>query len=434
MIHTELGGSLETLQWVVNAYTLAFAAFLLTGAALGDRLGRRRIFALGIALFTIASTVCALADDTSVLIAARAVQGAGAAAIMPLSLTLLAAAVPGPKRPIAIGIWGGVSGLGIALGPMIGGAVVSGLAWQWIFWINVPIGLIIIPLVLIALRESRGPDRMLDPIGLALAGAGVLAIVWAVVRAEAQGWGSTVTITELIVGTTLLGVFVVWQRRAPAALLPVRLFRSRGFVAVNGAAIAWTFGTFGSVFLLAQFFQVVQGYSPLAAGVRTLPWTMVPMVVAPLTGLVVDRIGSRTLITYGMVLQAGALAWIATVSTADVAYGVLVPPFVIAGIGMGMVLAPMSNAVLATVTESDHGKASGTNGTLRELGVALGVAVFTAVFAANGSYTSGPDYIRGMVPAVFMGAAIVLFGALLARAIPEQRSVGQKQVKTGREK
>lgn len=423
VIRTELGATLPTLQWVVNAYTLAFATLLLTASALGDRIGRRRMFAGGIVLFTAASAACALATDAAMLIVARAVQGAGAAAIFPLSLTLLAAAVPLTRRALAIGIWGGVSGLGVAVGPLVGGAVVEGLAWQWIFWLNVPIGLVAVPLVLRVLDESRGPDRTLDPAGLLLAAGGVLSIVWAVVRAEELGWSSAPTLAALIGGGTLLVAFLAWQRRATTPLLPMRLFRAPGFAAANAASVAFSFGMFGSVFLLAQFFQVVQGMSPLAAGVATMPWTLAPMVVAPLAGLFSARVGTRTLVTTGLTLQAVALAWMASVTTADAAYSTFVAPFLLAGIGMGLTFAPVATAVLASVSEADHGKASGTNSTLREIGVALGVAVLTAVFAANGSYTSGPAYVDGLVPAVWLGAAVVAAGALAGLALPRRRAV-----------
>lgn len=418
VIRRELGATIETLQWVVNAYTLAFATLLLTASALGDRLGRRRIFVAGIALFTISSMTSALAPNTGVLIASRVLQGVGAAAIMPLSLTLVAAAVEPKLRPVAIGIWGGVSGLGVALGPLIGGLVVQGLAWQWIFWLNVPIGIVTIPLVLVTLRESRGPDRTLDPLGLLLVGAGVFVVVWAIVRSDAHGWGSAATLAPLAAGLLLLAAFVLWQRRAKAPLLPLRLFRSRGFSAANVASIVFSFGTFGSVFLLAQFFQVVQGFSPLQAGVRTLPWTMAPMITAPLAGIFTPKIGSRLLVSTGLLFQGVALAWVAAVSTTDVAYGSLVPPFILAGTGLGLTLAPLSTVVLASVADADHGKASGTNSTLREMGVALGVAVLTAVFAASGSYTSGPAYVDGLRPAVYLGAAVVLVGIIAALLLP----------------
>lgn len=425
VIRTELAASLETLQWVVNAYTLAFATLLLTASALGDRLGRRRVFASGVGLFTIASAACALATDATTLIIARTVQGAAAAAIMPLALVLLASAVPQARRALAIGIWGGISGLGVALGPLIGGAVIEGASWEWIFWLNVPLGVIAVPLVLRVLPESRGPDRMLDPLGLLLSGGGVLLIVWAVVRSDAQGWTSAVTLAELIVGTALLVAFVAWQRKATAPLLPLRLYRMPGFAAANAVTATIAFGMFGAVFLLAQYFQVARGLSPLAAGVATMPWTLAPMIVAPLAGMFSARIGTRTLITTGLVLQAAALALLAWVTTADAPYAVFVAPFVLGGAGMGLTFAPGATAVLASVPTTDHGKASGTNSTLRELGVALGVAVLTAVFSASGSYTSGQAYVDGLVPALWVGAAVLAAGVLAARALPGRPAARQ---------
>jgi EmrB/QacA subfamily drug resistance transporter len=421
VIRTELGGSLETLQWVVNAYTLAFATLLLTAAGLGDRLGRRRVFVGGIALFTLASAGAALAGDTTTLIIARALQGVGAAAIMPLSLTLLAAAVPPARRAMAIGIWGGVAGLGVAVGPLVGGAVVGGLAWQWIFWLNVPIGVLAIPLALLVLGESRGPDRVLDPLGLVLSAGGVLAVVFSVVRAADEGWGSARTVGGLVAGGLLLIGFAAWQRRAKAPLLPLRLYRSRGFSAANATSVAFSFGMFGAVFLLAQFLQVVQGLSPFEAGLRTMPWTLAPMVVAPVAGIVMGRIGPRPLVVTGMVFQAAALAWLAAVTTVDVSYGSLVPPFVLAGVGMGLTFSPIAAAVITGVPDADHGKASGANSTLREMGVALGVAVLTAVFSAFGSYTSGAAYVDGLRPAVWLAAAIVAVGAVAATFLPTLR-------------
>ncbi|SDH34909.1 DHA2 family efflux MFS transporter permease subunit [Pseudonocardia oroxyli] len=421
VIRTELGGSLETLQWVVNAYTLAFATLLLTASGLGDRIGRRRVFVGGIVLFTAASAAAALSTDATTLILARAVQGVGAAAVMPLSLTLLAAAVPPARRALAIGIWGGVSGLGVAVGPLVGGAVVDGLAWQWIFWLNVPFGVLAVPLALVVLRESRGPDRRLDPLGLLLSAVGVLAVVYTVVRADAEGWGSARTIGGLVLGAALLVGFTAWQRRAAAPLLPLRLFRSRGFSAANATAVGFSFGMFGAVFLLAQFLQVVQGLSPFEAGLRTMPWTLAPMVVAPIAGILTGRVGPRPLVAAGMVLQAGALAWLAAVTTVDVSYGTLVPPFLLAGVGMGLTFAPIATAVITGVSDADHGKASGANSTLRELGVALGVAVLTAVFTANGSYAGGQAFVDGLVPAVWIAAGVVAVGAVGALFLPGRR-------------
>jgi EmrB/QacA subfamily drug resistance transporter len=418
VIKAHLGGSVQTMQWVVNAYTLTYAAMLLTAAALGDRFGRRRLFAIGIVMFTAASVSSALAGDTTVLIISRIVQGAGAAAIVPLSLTLLGAAVPENFRDIAIGIWGGVSGLGIAAGPLVSGAVVQGLAWQWIFWINVPLGVLVLPFMWRTLRESTGPDRSLDPLGLLLAAGGVFAMIWAIIRSDSAGWSSAETLGVLVLGIVLIGVFVLWQHRAAAPLVPLRLFRYRAFSVINLNAVVFAFGVFGSVFLLAQFFQVVQGYSPLASGVRTLPWTMVPMLTAPAASLLIGKIGARVIVSSGLALQAIALAWVATVTNPHIAYSALVPPFVVAGFGLGMSLAPMATVVLSSTPEPDHGKASGVNNTLRELGVALGIAVLTAVFSARGGYQSGQSFVDGVKPAVWVGAIVVAVGAVIALWLP----------------
>jgi EmrB/QacA subfamily drug resistance transporter len=418
VIRTHIGGSAEKMQWVVNAYTLSYAALLMTAAALGDRFGRRRLFALGILLFTAASAASALAGDTTTLIVARAVQGAGAAAIMPLSLTLLGAAVPPKMRDVAVGIWGGISGLGVAAGPLISGAVVDGLSWQWIFWLNVPLGLLVVPFMWRTLHESRGPDRTLDPLGLLLAGGGVFAMIWAIIRSDSRGWSSGSTLGVLLLGVALLAVFVLWQARTRTPLMPLRLFRYRAFSVINLNAVIFSFGVFGSVFLLAQYFQVVQGLSALQSGIRTLPWTMVPMITAPLASFTIGRIGARVIVTTGLGLQAIALAWIAITTGVHVGYGTFVPAFVLAGFGLGMTLAPMATVVLSSTPDEDHGRAAGVNSTLRELGVALGVAVLSAVFAAKGGYTSGQSFVNGLRPALWVGVAVVALGTLFAMALP----------------
>src|SRR4051794_6988864 len=371
VIRADLGASIEQLQWFVNAYTLSFATLMLGASTLGDRFGRRRVFVLGISLFTLASIGSALATTPEMLIAARALQGVGGAAIMPLSLTLLAGAVPRAQRAIAIGVWGGVAGLGVAIGPLIGGAVVEGVSWQAIFWINVPIALVAVPFVLRALPESYGRKEPLDVAGLALVGAGVLSAVWGIVRANDDGWTSPSVLGSLVLGVLLLVGFVVRESRAAHPLVPLRLFRSRSFSIANVAGFAFSLGMFGSVFLLVQYLQVVEGYSPLEAGIRTLPWTAAPMVVAPIAGLLAPRVGVRALLSVGLTLQSIALVWLAMVIQPDTAYVELVPGFMLAGIGMGLTFAPSSTAVLADMADDDHGTASSTNATIREIGVAL---------------------------------------------------------------
>lgn len=422
VIKSSLGASLTDLQWFVNAYTLSFAALLLTMAALGDRVGRRRLFLAGIAVFTVASAACALASEPWQLTAARALQGAAGAAVMPLSLTLLAAEVPARLRNAAVGIWSGISGLGVAVGPVVGGAVTDGLHWTWIFWLNVPVGLVALPLVAVVLRESRGGSGRLDPLGLVLSAAAVLALVWGVVHGEDDGWTSASVLSALIGGTVLLVAFVAWERRAAAPMLPLRLFRSRSFTAVNTVAFLFSAGVFGAIFLLAQFLQVSQGMSPLEAGVRTLPWTMAPMVVAPITGLLLlGRFGARALIASGLVLLTIALGWLATTSSVDASYGTIVLPLILAGIGMGLEFAPMSTAVLGSVPESMHGVASGVLNTIRELGVAVGVAVLASVFAAYGGYDSPESFAAGAQPAVWVGAAVVAVATVVAFLVPRTK-------------
>jgi EmrB/QacA subfamily drug resistance transporter len=425
VIREDLHASLSGLEWTVNAYTLTFAVLLITGAALGDRFGRRRMFVLGLAIFTGASAAAALAPSIEVLIAARAVQGAGGAIVTPLTLTILSAAVPAGKRGLALGAWGGVSGLAVAIGPLVGGAVVEGISWQWIFWLNVPIGLALIPLAALRLRESRGPNDSLDLPGVALASLGLLGIVWGLVRGNQVGWASTEIVSALAGGSIVLALFVLWELRASAPMLPLRFFRNRTFTAANVASLLMFFGMFGSIFLLAQFFQTVQGYSPLQAGLRILPWTAMPIFIAPIAGALSDRIGGRPLMAVGLALQATGLAWIATVSTPTTPYGELVVPFILSGVGMAMYFAPVANVVLSSVRPEEEGQASGANNAIRELGGVFGVAVLASIFAHYGGYGSGQSYVDGLVPAIYVGAAFVAVGALAALGIKRGRRLDQ---------
>lgn len=417
----ELDASIEQLQWFVNAYTLSFAAFMLLAVALGDRYGRRTVFLAGIGLFTAASALCAVALDPGTLIAARAVQGIGAAALMPLSLTLLVGSVSARFRPLAIGIWGGVAGLGVATGPLIGGAVIQGFSWEAIFWLNVPVGILSVPLVLLALPNSFGARLRADVVGVLLAGLGVLGVVYGIVRGNDAGWSSLEVVAALAAGAALLVAFVLWERRVPNPLLPLRLFRDRSFTVANIVGLTFSFGIFGSVFILIQYLQIVGGATPLEAGVMTMPWTLAPMVIAPIAGLIAPRVGTRLLIVAGLVLQAVGVGWLAAVMSTTLDYGALVPAFVFAGVGMGLVFAPSSTAVLANMTPEDNAKASGTNSTLREIGVALGIAVLTAVFTgAGGSFT--PDgYVDAAIPAVAVGAVALGLAAVAALFLPAGR-------------
>ncbi len=418
VIRVDLGASIESLEWTVNAYTLAYAVLLLSGAALGDRFGRRRMFMIGVSIFTTASALAALAPSTGALVAARALQGLGAAVVTPLTLTLLSEAVPEGRRGLAIGLWSGISGLGVALGPVIGGAIIDGISWHWIFWVNVPIGIALVPLAARSLTESFGPNSRLDLRGVTLAASGLLALVFALVRANALGWTSAPILAGLGGGVLLLIAFLRWEARAPEPMLPLRFFRSRAFSATNAVSFAMFFGVFGSIFFLSQYFQTVQGLSPLESGLRTLPWTGMPMFVAPIAGLLSDRIGARPLMAAGLALQAIAVGYLAAVTTVDTAYLTLIPAFVLGGTGMGLVFAPSANAVLSSVRPQEAGQASGATNTIRELGGVMGISVLATVFTSAGGYASAQAYVDGMTAALPVGCAVLAAGAIAALIVP----------------
>ncbi|MFE5489708.1 DHA2 family efflux MFS transporter permease subunit [Streptomyces virginiae] len=419
-IREDLGGGLEDLEWTVNAYTLTFAVLLMFGAALGDRFGRRRLFIAGLAVFTGASAAAALSPGIDALIAARAVQGVGAAVMMPLTLTLLTAAVPAARRGMALGIYGAVTGLAVASGPLIGGSLTEHISWQWIFWLNVPTGLALIPLARLRLAESTAPGARLDIPGTLLISGGLFGIVYALVNANADGWTSAPVLTGLIVGSALVAGFVHHGATHADPMLPMRLFRDRGFLGINLASLLMFLGMFGSIFLLSQFLQGVAGYSPTEAGLRMLPWTGMPMIVAPLAGILSDRIGGRPVVAAGLAFQALGLGWFAAILSTDVSYAAQLPPLVLSGIGMALYFAPAANVLMSTVRPADQGRASGANNALRELGGALGVAVLASVFSAQGGYESPQAFTDGTVPALWIGAGAVALAAALALLVPRR--------------
>ncbi len=422
VISRDLNASVGQLQWFVNAFTLSFATLMLAASTVGDRWGRRRMFLVGTVVFTIASIASALSTTPEMLISARALQGVGAAAVMPLSLALLAGAVPASKRALAIGVWGGVAGLGVALGPVVGGAVVDGVSWQAIFWLNVPVAIIAIPLALYALRESFGLKVPLDVPGVALAGGAVFAGVWGIVHGNDDGWTSTMVLGSLIASTVLLLAFIARERQAKYPVLPLRLFRSRSFTIANIVGLGFSLGMFGSVFLLSQYLQIVMGYTPLQAGLRTLPWTAAPMIVAPIAGILAPRLGVRVLMFTGLVLQAISLGYMAVVTVPGSQYVDFIPAFVMAGVGMGLTFAPSATAVLADMADNDHATASSANSTIREMGVTLGVAVLTAVFLGYGGALDPAGYAHGLRPALLAGMAAVALGAVAALFLPKRNA------------
>jgi EmrB/QacA subfamily drug resistance transporter len=422
-IHRELGASIQSLEWTVNAYVLAYAVLLLTGAALGDRFGRKRMFVIGLAIFTAASAAAALAPNTDLLVAARAVQGAGAAIVTPLTLTLLAAAFPAERRGMAIGVWSGISGIAVAIGPLIGGAVVQGISWHWIFWINVPLGIILIPLAARRLTESRGPYGTLDLPGLGLASTGAFGVVFGLVRAQSLGWTSATVLVSMIGGAVLLVGFVLQELRTSEPMLPMSFFGKRSFAVTNVASFSMYFGMFGSIFFLSQYMQNVLHNSPLQAGLKLLVWTGATMVVAPLAGIFSERFGSRPFMFAGLTLQAGALAWIASMASTTLPYSHMIVPFVMAGAGMALVFAPSANAVLASVRTEQAGQASGANNAIREVGGVFGVAVLASIFTGAGGYASPQAFVNGLIPALWVGVAMLAVGAFVVLVLPFRKPV-----------
>ncbi|MFF7545741.1 MFS transporter [Streptomyces canus] len=420
-IREDLGGGLHDLEWTVSAYTLTFAVLLMTGAALGDRFGRRRLFLTGLTIFTGASAAAALAPGIDSLIAARAVQGVGAAIMMPLTLTLLTAAVPAAKRGMAYGIWGAVNGLAVASGPLIGGSLTEHISWQWIFWLNVPLGVALLPLARLRLAESHGTGARLDIPGTLLASGGLFGIVYGLVRGPSDGWTDTVVLLALFAGAALLTAFVLYSTRAKNPMLPMRLFRSRAFSGINAASLLMFLGMFGSIFLLSQYMQGVLGYSPTEAGLRMLPWTGMPMLVAPIAGILSDRIGGRPVVATGLFFQAAGLAYMASVVTVDASYTAQLPGLILSGIGMALFFAPASNLVMSSVRSEEQGIASGANNALREVGGALGIAVMASIFSAQGGYESGQSFVDGLRPALVTGAAVVAVAGAAALLIPSAK-------------
>jgi EmrB/QacA subfamily drug resistance transporter len=373
---------------------------------------------LGLLVFVAGSAAAALSTGAGELIVARVAQGLGAAVVLPLTLTLISDAFPLEKRGAAIGIWGGVSGLGVAAGPIVGGAIVQGISWHWIFWLNVPVGLVVAALSATKLTESHGPRPQLDLPGVVLAGAGMVALTWAPVRAPTQGWGSGEVIGALVAGVLLIAGFLGWERRAPHPMLPLAYFRRRGFSTANGVVFFQFFSVLGSLFMITQLFQIGLGYSPLEAGVRILVWMAMPMLVAPIAGGLADRLGSRPFMFFGLLLQGAGLGWLALVVKPDVGYGTLVGPLMVAGVGIAMGFPTVANAVVLSVPLEDSGVAAGTNGALREVGGVFGIAVLAAVFAANGGYVSRPAFIDGFRPAIAVAALAPLIGLIAAALAP----------------
>jgi EmrB/QacA subfamily drug resistance transporter len=413
-IRADLGASLAELEWTINAYALSFAVLLMAGAAIGDRIGRRRMFVAGLAVFAAASAACALAPTMGWLIAARAVQGAGAALVMPLAMALLSAAFGPAERARALGVFTGVTGLAVLGGPVVGGAIAQGLAWEWIFWLNVPIGAIAIVLVRRRVEESVGARTAVDVGGVALVTGAALGVVWGLVRGNSAGWSSAEVLASLCAGALLTAAFVAWELRAREPMLPMRFFRSHAFTSGNAAGFFLYGSLYGSVFFVAQFLQIGQGYGPFSTGLRMLPWTGTLFLVAPIAGARINRIGERPFLAGGLLLQAIGMAWIALVAAPGVAYAELVAPMVVAGAGVSMAMPAAQSSVLRSVGRDEVGKAAGVFNMLRFLGGSFAIAVVAAVFAGAGGYASPQAFSDGFAAAIAVCSGFSLAGALVA--------------------
>jgi EmrB/QacA subfamily drug resistance transporter len=414
----DLHAGLAALQWTVNSYGIAFAAGIITAAALGDRFGRRRVFALGLALFTLSSAACAMAPDAAALIVARTMQGLGAAVVLPLSLTILTTAFPPQRRGLIVGIYGGLAGLAVAAGPLVGGAVTESLNWHWIFWLNVPIGLVAATLGTQLLPESHGAPQRLDLLGVALVTGGVVALVWAMVRANSVGWLSPQTVGTLLAGCVLLLAFVRWQRRAHAPLVPLGLFGSRAFAVGTVTTFLMSGATFAAAFLITQEFQFARGYSPITTGLRLLPFFATPMVISPLAGAISDRIGRKPIMATGLALQALGFTWVAARGSLRTSWVELVIALLVAGVGISMALPTVPTAVLNAVPTAHLGKASGINYMAQRLGTVFAIAIGTAVFSANGHLGNPAAVTAGFRPALWSTVAFAALAAVTALAIP----------------
>jgi EmrB/QacA subfamily drug resistance transporter len=420
-IQGDLGASISELEWTVNAYGLSFAVLLMTAAAAGDRWGRRRVFVAGVAVFALASLACAVAPNVGTLIAGRVLQGVGAAFIMPLALALLGAAFPPELRPKALGVFAGVSGVAVPLGPLFGGAVVEGISWPWIFWINVPLGAALIYFALTRMEDSRGPDPAIDLPGLVLVSLGSFGLVWALVQGNTAGWTSTEVVGSLVIGLLAFGAFIGWQRRTHHPMLPLHLFGSRRFAAGNVVIFFHWGSALGVVFFMAQFLQVGLGYGPLAAGLALAPWGLTTMVVPQLAGRLVGRFGERPFIVAGLGLHGLAMIWIALVADPAVSYWAIVVPLVLSGTGIAMCLPAAQSAVLTSVSPQFIGKASGAFSAMRQLGGAFGVAILVVGFAGTGSYASSETFTDGFTAAVLTGAVLAAAGVVAGSLIPRRR-------------
>ena len=417
-LRADLGASVSQLEWTVDAYVLTLAVLLMTAAALGDRFGRRRMFVTGLGAFSLASAACALAPSADCLIAARVLQGAGAALMLPLALALLTTTVRPGRLGSALGVFAAVTGLGVVLGPLLGGVAIQEASWRWIFWLNVPIGLVAVVLSRRHLTESLGPDSSLDIPGLALVTAAAFGLVWGLVRGNSQGWTSAEVTLALSGGVALTAGFVVHEVRTPRPMLPMSLFRSRWFSAGNATIFCLWAAAFSAIFFMAQFLQIALRYDPLTAGLGLMPWGAAAFVAAPVTGRKLSEKGERPFMVAGMLLVSAAAVWLAVVADPKTSYWEVGVPLLVAGLGASVALPAAQSAAVSHIRPADVGKASGAFSTLRQLGGALGIALAVAAFTGSGGYGSPREFSSGFAAAMTVAAGLALVGALAGALAP----------------
>jgi EmrB/QacA subfamily drug resistance transporter len=418
-IQEDLGASLTDLEWFMNAYTLAFAVLLIPFSVLGDSIGRKKVFLAGVVIFTLGSLLSGLSDSSIGLILSRALQGVGGAAIVPLSLTLVNSAFPPEKRAAAIGLWSGISGLGLSIGPLVGGLIMEGAPWQMIFYVNVPIGIIAFLLGLKWLEESHGIRKPLDTIGVLLLVTGLFGLIFGLERGNSEGWSSALVLGSIISGAILLLLFYVWERSRVSPMIRFDLFRRKNYTFYVFAGFWMNAGVFGAIFLLTLFLQQAQGNTPLGAGLKEMSWTTMTMIAAPLAGLAISRFGSKNVLLSGLFLQAAGLTWFALLIQSQGAatpFVNMLAPMMLAGTGMGLSFTPLSHGSISAVPEDASGEASGIGNATRELGGVFGIAISGLIFQSGSAIRSPEDFASHIVPSLGAGAlmmAVAFLGVLL---------------------
>ena len=423
-IQRDLRISVSELEWTVTAYALTFAVLMLTGGKLADLLGRRLIFTIGLVVFTLSSLFCGLAGSAPELIAARSVQGVGSALMTPATLSIITATFHARERGMAIGIWAGVSAMALAIGPLLGGVLTEHLSWNWIFWVNVPVGAVGVVAGIVVVPESKDTshEQRLDLPGLLSSGVGLLALVYALIEANRYGWTSWKILGLFGVAALALALFVVLELKQRIPMLDLRLFRSGTFAGANLVAILVTLAMFGIFFFFPIYMQDIRRWSPIEAGASLLPWTLLVVVCAPIAGRLSDRIGSRWLMAGGMTVVAACCLVLSTI-TVDSTFWNMLPGFVLGGLGMAFTMTPMSAAAMGAVPVEKAGVASGVLNTFRQVGAALGIAIMGAVLAnrAAAAAAGGADrphaFVHGLTYGMRVSAGICLAAALCAAAL-----------------